>query len=64
MNVEGAEKLASWLGKYLTENMGLTDRRGESDLASRWEDKIELYEKDKKEKYEEYEKEKEKTEAN
>ena len=61
MNVEGAEKLASWLGKYLTENMGLTDRRGEEALNNRWLDKIALYEADKKAKYEEYEK---KLEAN
>ncbi len=63
MNVEGAEKLSTWLGKYLTETVGLADRRGEEALSERWSEKIELYEKDKTEKYEKYEKEKENTEA-
>ena len=61
MNVEGAEKLSTWLGKYLTENMGLTDRRDEEALSEIWLDKIAFYEADKKAKYEEYEK---KLEAN
>ncbi len=54
MNLSGAEKLSTWLGKYLTETVGLTDRRGESDLATRWEDKIAFYEADKKAQYEKY----------
>jgi hypothetical protein len=54
MNLSGAEKLASWLGKYLTETVGLTDRRGESDLSSRWEAKIAFYEAEKKAQYEKY----------
>ena len=54
MNLSGAEKLSSWLGKYLTETVGLNDRRGEADLASRWEDKIAFYEADKKAQYEKY----------
>lgn len=63
MNVEGAEKLTAWLGRYLSETVGLSDRRGEEALSERWEDKLALYDADKKEKYEQYEKEKENTEA-
>ncbi len=54
MNLSGAEKLASWLGKYLIEKVGLTDRRGEKALADRWEDKIAFYEAEKKAQYEKY----------
>lgn len=54
MNLAGAEKLSKWLGGYLTENFGLSDRRSESELSERWAEKIAFYEAEKKAQYEKY----------
>lgn len=54
MNLSGAEKLSRWLGNYLSSEMSLADRRAETELAARWEDKIAFYEADKKAQYEKY----------
>lgn len=54
MNLSGAEKLASWLGRLLREEMGLPDRRREEALAASWEEKIADYEAEKQAQYEEY----------
>jgi len=43
MNLSGAEKCAAWLGEILTRDYGLPDRRGEPELAARWEDKLADY---------------------
>lgn len=54
MNLSGAEKLASWLGNFLKEEIGLLDRRGEEALAASWKEKIADYEAEKQAQYEEY----------
>ena len=54
MNLSGAEKLAGWLGKYLTENMDLKDRRNEPALQKIWAENISAYEADKEAQYEKY----------
>lgn len=54
MNLSGAEKLAHWLGRYLAEEIGLPDRRGEAQLAAAWADKLAFYEADKQAQYEKY----------
>ena len=43
MNLSGAEKCADWLGKILSEELGLPDRRGEEHLAEVWQEKIAAY---------------------
>lgn len=54
MNLSGAEKLSRWLGEWLVEHTGLTDRRGEADLSTRWEEKLSAYEAEKRRQYEFY----------
>ncbi len=54
MNLSGAEKLASWLGNFLKEEIGLLDRRGEEALAASWKEKIADYEAEKQAQYEKY----------
>lgn len=54
MNLFGAEKLSVYLGKYLTEEIGLEDRRGESGLSARWQKKINAYEMEREKQYEEW----------
>lgn len=54
MNLSGAEKLSRWLGRWLTENKGLSDRRGEEELSARWEEKLAAYEAEKERQYEFY----------
>lgn len=44
MNLSGAEKLSHYMGRFLREQAGLPDRRGESELAAAWEPKIAAYE--------------------
>ena len=51
LNLSGAEKLSVWFGKYLAENCGLKDRSGETELAAKWAEKIEYYEKMKASQY-------------
>ena len=54
MNLSGAEKLSKYLGKVLTEECGISDRRNDAEWSSIWKEKIEFYEKDKNEQYEKY----------
>lgn len=44
MNLSGAEKLSTYLGQFLTDEVGLKDRRGEEELQNIWEEKIAAYE--------------------
>lgn len=43
LNLSGAEKLSRYFGRILTEECGLTSRRGEADLEARWEEKLSEY---------------------
>lgn len=54
MNLSGAEKLSHYLGRMLTEELGIPDRRGEEHLAAIWEEKIAAYEAEKEEQYQYY----------
>ena len=45
MNVFGSEKIASYLGKYLTEECGMKDQRGESAYKS-WDEMLAKYEQE------------------
>lgn len=54
MNLSGAEKLSRYIGRYLTEETGIPDRRGEGELAGRWEEKLAAYEAEKQEQYDYY----------
>lgn len=54
MNLSGAEKLSAWLGAYLTDEVGLSDRRSEPELQQSWAEKIAFYEAEKKAQYEYY----------
>ena len=51
MNLSGAEKLSHYLGKVLSEEVGVQSRRGEEHLEKIWEDKIAAYEKEREEQY-------------
>ena len=46
LNVYGAEKLTSYFGKILTEEYGLTDRRGNAELDAIWAEKLTTYQKE------------------
>lgn len=54
MNLTGAEKLSMYLGRYLREEAGLEDRRGEAKLRAVWEEKAAAYEAEKQAQYEKY----------
>ncbi len=43
LNLSGAEKATRWLGKYLTDEVGLTSRRGEKALEASWSRKLAVY---------------------
>ncbi|MBQ4600060.1 MAG: SGNH/GDSL hydrolase family protein [Oscillospiraceae bacterium] len=43
LNVYGAEKLASYFGKILSEECGIPDRRGEEAISTLWEEKTQAY---------------------
>lgn len=43
LNLSGAKKATKWLGNFLSEECGLSDRRGEEALALRWKEKLEAY---------------------
>lgn len=43
LNLYGAEKLSTWFGKYLSENCGIEDRRGQEPYASVWAEKDIIY---------------------
>lgn len=47
LNVSGAEKLTDYFGKILSERHGIPDRRGESETAARWAEKLERYKNEK-----------------
>ena len=51
MNLSGAEKLSRYLGRMLSEELGVPDRRGEEALAGRWEAKLAAYEAEKQAQY-------------
>jgi hypothetical protein len=54
LNLRGAEKLSIYLGKVLSEAVGLKDRRSEEELAKIWEIKARNYETEKSNLYEKY----------
>lgn len=54
MNLSGAEKLSAYFGRYLREEIGLPDRRGDAGLDARWEEKTAAYEAEKLAQYEYY----------
>lgn len=43
LNLSGAEKLSHWFGAYLTEELGVADRRGDGELSALWAEKAERY---------------------
>lgn len=43
LNLNGARKVTTWVGKYLKENYELTDHRGDQNFKS-WDNEIEKYE--------------------
>ncbi|MBD5551422.1 MAG: SGNH/GDSL hydrolase family protein [Lachnospiraceae bacterium] len=51
LNLSGAEKITAYLGNVLREEVGLQDRREETELAKIWQEKIALYEQEKKRQY-------------
>lgn len=54
MNLSGAEKLASYFGRILVEEAGLSNRRSESGLCAVWEEKLAAYEAEKQAQYQLY----------
>ena len=48
LNLSGAEKITRYLGRFLSEETSLADRRGEEALSAQWETKIAVYEAEKK----------------
>lgn len=54
MNLSGAEKLSRYMGRYLMDEAGIPDRRGEAELAGRWAEKLDAYEAEKRAQYEYY----------
>lgn len=53
LNLSGAEKITTYLGEVLREEVGLPDRREEKELAERWQEKIVLYEQERERQYRE-----------
>ena len=43
LNVYGAEKLTRYFGKMLSEEYGIADRRGESELSGVWSERVAAY---------------------
>ena len=54
MNLSGAEKLARYMGRFLREEIGLSDRRCETELQEIWKGKIEAYEAEREAQYVKY----------
>ncbi len=54
MNLSGAEKLSRYMGRYLRAEIGVPDRRCETELAGRWAEKLAAYEAEKRAQYEYY----------
>ena len=48
LNVYGAEKFTEYIGRILSEEHGITSRKGEDELSSRWESHLEEYKNRKK----------------
>ena len=44
MNLSGAEKLSRYFGRILSEDLGVSDRRGEAELDAIWEQNRKDYE--------------------
>lgn len=55
LNVSGAEKMSSYLGRILCDRYQLPDHRGDEDLNSLWRDKAEFYYSMKMQQYKEIE---------
>ncbi|MDO5294815.1 MAG: SGNH/GDSL hydrolase family protein [bacterium] len=55
MNLDGAEKLTDYFGKWLTDKYELTDHRNEDEYKSVYEEKIKFYEDMKADQYKEIE---------
>lgn len=51
MNLSGAEKLSSYLGQLLVDEVGLADRRNEVRMCEIWREKIAAYEEEKQIQY-------------
>lgn len=43
LNLSGAEKFTEYLGRMLSNDFGLADRRSEPDTAARWQEKADFY---------------------
>ncbi len=43
LNLSGAKKVTEWLGNFLSEECGLSSRKGEKELELRWKEKLEAY---------------------
>lgn len=43
LNLSGSEKLASWFGNWLTENLDLPDHSGDAELTALWQERAERY---------------------
>lgn len=43
LNVYGAEKMASYFGKILSEECGVPDRRGDTAISADWAEKVKIY---------------------
>ena len=54
MNLSVAEKLSVYFGRILSGEMGVPDRRGETELSLSWEEKLAAYEAEKQEQYRYY----------
>lgn len=54
LNLSGAQKLSKYFGKILSEEMGVTDRRGDAELEALWAKDIEFYEAEIAAQYERY----------
>ena len=47
LNVYGAEKVASWLGRILVDDFGLTDHRSDEELSAVYNERLKAYNEDK-----------------
>lgn len=54
MNLSGAEKLSAYLGRFLSEEVGLPDRRDDPRLSALWEEKLAAYKADIQAQYQAY----------
>lgn len=54
LNLSGAEKLSTYFGRLLAEETAVTDRRSETELERRWQQKLAAYEEEKRQQYIQY----------